>query len=167
MSKEHHFWRIELRPRLNFQTPYSVKEFVDRITLGVYSENAPCKARIVHDHIVLFIPPEQQHYWSPQLSLSIEEDEQGTIITGLYGPRPAVWTMFIFFYSFIAFCLLFILIFGLSYLSMGKSAGILWLVPLLLLILLSIYRVARQGQILGKEEMESIHDFLKSCIENK
>lgn len=155
----------QIRPRLKLHTRLSLRETVDRISLRIHRDKAPCRARIVHDHIILFIPPEKQHYWSPQLSLSLEEDESGTHISGLYGPRPAVWTMFIFFYSFIGFSLLFILIFGLSYLSMGKRADILWFVPILLLILLSIYRVARQGQNLGREEMESIHAFLMSCLD--
>jgi len=164
LAKQKHFWEMEIRPRFSFESDMSLRDFIDSITLAIHKEDAPLRARIVHDHIVLYFPVEQQHYWSPQLSLSIEEEGEGILVRGLYGPRPAVWTMFVFFYAFIGFALLFLLIFGFSYMSMGKSANILWFVPILLIILLSIYRVARQGQKMGKKEMETIHKFLKSAL---
>jgi hypothetical protein len=164
LEKAEHFWEYEIRPRFKLNTPYSLQEIIDRISNGIHRPDAPCKARIVHDQIVLFFPSEEQHYWSPQLSLSIEEEEDGSLIRGFYGPRPAVWTMFVFFYSSIAFGILFIIIFGLSYISLGKSPDILWLVPLLLIIFLSLYRVSYQGQKMGADEMETLHRFLESCI---
>ena len=157
-------WEDQIRPRFKLWSKYSLSEIVDRITIGIHSDDAPCKARIIHDHIVLFFPSDKQHYWSPQLSLSIEEEDEGSLIRGLYGPRPSVWTMFVFFYSFIAFAILFVSIFGLSYMSLGKSSAILWLIPVLILVFLSLYRVSATGKKLGKDEMRTLHKFLESCI---
>lgn len=164
MESADHFWDVEIRPRFKINSHYSLEEVVEKIKTSAALEDAPCKARIMHDHITLLIPPEQQHYWSPQLSLSLEPEDSGCEIRGLYGPRPTVWTMFIFFYSSIAFAILFIIIFGLSYLSLGKTPYMLWLVPVLLIIFLSLYRVSYQGQKLGKDEMQTLHNFLESCI---
>lgn len=164
MEQTEIFWEDKIRPRFKFRSRYSLSEIVDRITIGIHDDKAPCKARIVHDHIVLFFPTNKQHYWSPQLSLSIEEEEQGSLIRGLYGPRPSVWTMFVFFYSFIAFAILFVSIFGFSYMSMGRSGNVLWLIPVLIIIFLSLYRVSSTGKKLGKDEMRTLHKFLESCI---
>ncbi len=164
MEAKENFWDIEVRPRFQLDSPFTLDELVHKIREGADREDAPCRARIVHDHVTIYIPTEKQHYWSPQLSLSIDEDKDGCLIRGLYGPRPTVWTMFVFFYSSIAFAMLFVVIFGLSYISLGKPAHILWLVPLLLLIFLSLYRVSYQGQKLGRDEMIMLHKFLESCI---
>ncbi len=166
MEKSDQFWKDEIRPRFQLVSRFSLNELIQKITLAIHEDNAPCKARIVHDHIVFFFPTEQQHYWSPQLSLSIEENdhEKGSIIRGLYGPRPAVWTMFVFFYSSIALAILFISIFGLSYISLGKTPHVFWLLPVLLIILLSLFRVSSLGKKMGEAEIITLHKFLESCI---
>ena len=159
------FWDVEIRPRFQLNSKYALDVIVQKIKAAAEQDEAPCKVRVVHDHITIYIPPEEQHYWSPQLSLSIEEEDDGSsLIRGLYGPRPTVWTMFVFFYSSIAFALLFVVIFGLSYISLGKNPAILWLVPVLLIIFLSLYRVSYQGQKMGRDEMKRMHKFLESCI---
>ncbi|MDZ7936387.1 MAG: hypothetical protein U5M51_15785 [Emticicia sp.] len=48
---------------------------------------------------MLRIKPEQQHYWSPQLSISFEETEDHkTIIRGMYGRSR--WAIFLMGYVF-------------------------------------------------------------------
>lgn len=165
MEKSRHFWDKEIRPRFSFETHHSLKEISDNISLATHRQGAPCKARIVHDHIVLYFPADKQHYWSPQLSLSIEENNKGSLVRGLYGPRPSVWTMFVFFYSSIGFALLFLLIFAASYISLGKPAHMLWLAPVLILILFSLFRVSSQGQKLARDEMTTLHNFLRDCLQ--
>ena len=93
-----------VRPRFKIETPLKVETLTQRIALALDKEDAPCKGRINSTGFgSIMLPVDQQHYWSPRLTISMEETEDGTIIRGLYGPRPAVWTMFVFFYSFIGF----------------------------------------------------------------
>ena len=161
-----HFWDHEIRPRFKLSSPKSLDQIIFQINTELKKETASCQGRILHDHVTLFIPHEDQHYWSPQLSLTIEENENGSLIQGLYGPRPAVWTLFVFFYAFIAFLILMVAILGFSYISLGDSAAILWLLPVLILIFLSLYRTSYVGQKLGKDQMKQLDDFLKKCLNN-
>ena len=71
--------------------------------------------------------------------------------------------MFVFFYSLIGVAVLFILIFGLSHLSLGKPAHILWYVPVLLGVFFTLYFVAFFGRKLGHDQMQQLHNFLESC----
>ena len=68
------------------------------------SSSDKVKGTIVDNHVILDILDEEVHYWSPQLNFRIETDEldaDSTIVAGLIGPRPAVWTMFMFIYFFV------------------------------------------------------------------
>jgi len=116
---------------------------------------------VKHGYGNLSLPTVEQHYWSPQLSLTLEKTETGTEIRGLYGPRPAVWTMFVFFYSFLGFAILIISIVGLTNLSLDKSANILWFVPALIIVFLTLYLVSYSGQKLGYKQIETLHEFIE------
>lgn len=160
-TTEDHIPLHRVRPRFKVETSYSVEDLSGKINTALEEEDAPCKGRIKHGFATIRIPMEQQHYWSPQLSVTLEESENGTLIRGLYGPRPAVWTMFIFFYSIIGFAVMIIAMIGLSNLTLEKSGTILWLIPLLVLVFLSLYLVAYFGKKMGHDQMMILHKFME------
>ncbi len=155
-----HLPPFTVRPRFKVSIDSSIAEFSEKINHGLDQVDAPCKGRVNKEQMTLYPHPEKQHYWSPQLKLSIEEIENGTILRGLYGPRPAVWTLFVFIYSFLGFAAFIIGIVGLSNASLGKSASILWLFPVLIIIVASLYLVGFFGRKLGLNEMVMLHQFL-------
>lgn len=165
MSQQHedHFVTRVIRPRFEIETEHSVQEVSTKIKEGLKREDAPCKGRIKHGHGAFYLPMEEQHYWSPQLSFTLEELGEGSLLRGVYGPRPGVWTMFVFFYAAIGFITMIILIVGLSYWTLDKPAYILWLVPFLLLIFLSLYLVSHFGQKMGRDQMIILHHFMEDC----
>ncbi|MEL6925713.1 MAG: hypothetical protein AAFO94_16835, partial [Bacteroidota bacterium] len=101
------------------------------------------------------------------LSIAIEPEETGSLLRGLYGPKPAVWTMFVFFYALVGFAVVVVSVIGFANLSIDKSGAILWLVPVLLLIFLSLYLVAYFGQRLGHDQMLTIHHFLEATLDEE
>jgi hypothetical protein len=155
---------FHVRPRFRMELPYAVDELENRLKTALKDENAPVKGRVISGHATFYLPREDQHYWSPQLGISFEESGEGTLLRGLYGPRPQVWTMFVLFYSAIGFAVLVIAVFGLSYWSLGKSAAILWWVPVLAVLFLSLYLVAYYGQRLGRNQMHILERFIKEVI---
>lgn len=150
-----------VRPRFRLETDLPAKEIAGRIDKGLKEGGCPCIGEAHSRYASLKIPERDQHYWSPQLTITMEENEEGTIIRGLYGPRPAVWTMFVFFYSALGFAALIIGIIGLSKMTLGESTQILWLVPLLIVFILSLYHVAYIGKKKGHDQMELLHRFLE------
>jgi hypothetical protein len=153
----------QVRPRFRVETKISMSELTDRINTALKSGSAPCRGFVKNGHGRLTIPPQDQHYWSPQLSLSMEEEDGTTIIRGLYGPRPTVWTMFVFFYAAIGFAILIISLIGASYVTLEKSASILWAVPILVVVFLSLYLVAYSGKKLGYDQIVTLHGFIEEC----
>lgn len=155
-----------IRPRFKFIIDDSVENISNKINNYIKHPDSPCIGKVVYGHAVLEVPKKDQHYWSPQLSLSIHENEdgEGTMIRGLYGPRPTVWTMFIFFYTAIGFASLIISIVGFSRMSLGKPSAILWFLPVLILIFLTLYLVANYGKKMGHDQMEILHHFVEGSL---
>ncbi|MCB0707104.1 MAG: hypothetical protein KDC34_17430 [Saprospiraceae bacterium] len=153
--------KLRVRPRFQVESPDSTSVLADKIKSALAKDGAACKGRIKHGYATLAIPHEAQHYWSPQLTLTLEELDNGSLLRGVYAPRPAVWTMFVFFYAVIAFAVLVISIVGLSSVSLGNSGAILWFVPVLILLFLSLYLVAFFGQKLGHDQMVILHNFIE------
>ena len=100
-----------------------------------------CSAKILPGFIVLRIRPQDQHFWSPQLSLSYEKDEENesfTVIRGLYGPNPTVWAFFTYGYAALGIIATFIGMYGFSQYSLGQDAKILWALPVLAVAALAL-----------------------------
>lgn len=147
------------------QTSLSPDDINQRIRTLLKAENAPCEGQTTRGFATIYPPQKEQHFWSPQLTITIEELEEGNLVRGLYGPKPSVWTMFVFFYSAIGFATMIILMVGLSLWSLGNSADILWFVPGLIILLMSLYLVAYSGQKLGHKQMGILHRFIEECLE--
>lgn len=159
---------FQIRPRFKSSIETTMENIPLHFKKALAKENAPCIGFINKNFGTLSLPKAAQHYWSPQLSFTFEESEEvenEIIIRGLFGPRPNVWTMFLFFYSIITFAILVIGIIGLSYWSLGKSILILWWIPVLSIIYASLFWVAYSGQRLGHHQMEILNDFFEGVIE--
>jgi hypothetical protein len=109
-----------------------------------------------------------RHFWSPQLSISLEEHEEGgSIVRGLYGPQPTIWAFFTYGYGAIGIIALFILVIGGGNLAIGKSGMILWALPVLAGLALILWIIAQTGQKIGVEETFRLHQFYEGTIKDK
>lgn len=162
MSDHIQFKRI--RPKIYIETDLSPEEINARIKKELRNELTLCSGQSTTGYATICPLDKDQHLWSPQLTITLDKEEDKTRIRGLYGPKPAVWTMFVFFYAIIGFSILIVSMIGLSYWSLDKPSTILWLVPVLLSVFLTLYLVAYSGQKLGHKQMTNIHRFLEKCI---
>jgi hypothetical protein len=122
--------------------------------------------KIVDNHVILKIPAKDQHYWSPQLTLELEDQNGETLVRGLFGPKPGVWTMFVFFYSSIGFLTLMGLIFGLSQMMLKMNAYGLWAVPIGGTILIGLFVVSKIGQKLSRAQMGQLNILLFETLKD-
>lgn len=162
---EEHLPPFRVRPRFKFHSTQTPGAIAERIKTHLADENSECDGQFNSEYGTLYMPVKDQHYWSPRLNITLEADENGkTLIRGLYGPRPGVWTMFVFFYFVIAVAITFISIIGFSNISLDHSGSILWLVPVLLVIFATLWLVAYYGQRLGHDQMLTLHYFLEKSL---
>ncbi|MBX2872723.1 MAG: hypothetical protein KTR30_11500 [Saprospiraceae bacterium] len=126
-----------------------------------------CHGIAIEGHIILKVLPDEAHYWSPQLSILLDEEEEQTLIRGRYGPKPNVWTLFTMSYLAISILSVFISIIGFSRLSLGLSADILWVLPVLAVAAIALYISSQLGQKLGAEQTFTLHHFFEEVLGQK
>lgn len=157
---------FQIRPRFEISSPYEVSELHNIMKKAIHSNQAPCEGKVRYGYVSLFPKESEHHYWSPHLSVTMEEhpEEKGSLLRGLYGPSPSVWTMFIFVYSIIALAIVIALVIGFANMSIDESTAILWAVPALIILFASMYLVSSVGQKKGHSQIEEMHHFFESCI---
>ena len=157
---------FQIRPRFEISSDYSLDEIQDIMKKALKSGEAPCDGKVRYGYVSMFPREEDHHYWSPHLSVTIEDHptEDGCLLRGLYGPSPAVWTMFVFVYAIIALAAVIATVIGFANLSIDESGTILWSVPVLILLFASMYLVSSIGQKKGHDQIEDIHHFFEACI---
>jgi len=158
---EDHLPTSGVRPRFKIETDLQPEDISNKIQEGLKKHEVTCIGTTNPRFISLRIPLTEHHYWSPQLSITLEDTPEGSIVRGVFGPRPAVWTMFIFFYTVIGLAILVVGVLGLSKLSLDKSGDIIWLVPALLAVFFSLFGVASRGKKLGHNQMLALQNFFE------
>ncbi len=158
---EDHIALLKVRPRFETTTKHSIATLSERFRAALRLDDCPVAGKVRRGYMSLYPKLEEQHYWSPYLSVSFEEGETATVVRGIYGPKPTVWTMFVFFYAIIGFITLIVIIIGTANQAIGNSGAIMWSVPFLVLLFLSLYLVAFFGQKKGHDQIDAIHHFLE------
>lgn len=157
---------LRVRPRFKQLTQQNTKEIGNALKEGLKQQES-CIGQIMEQTIILKIAPQNQHFWSPQLALNLEESEKGTIIRGLYGPNPTIWTMFMFAYIGIGIMAMFALMVGLTNLSLGRGYLFMIIFTALSGALLGLYFIAQFGQKMGVEQTFTLHHFFEEIIHEK
>ena len=156
---------LKVRPRFQIETDLSVEELSARIRAALAAEGAACEGYIQHGFGSIYLPQREQEFWTPVLTLKIEDAENGSHFGGYYGPRPGVWFLFLLIYAVIAIAIFIVSIIGVSFMTIGQSGAILWLVPVLCAIFFSLYWVSYQGQKLSRHQLNKMHQFLEQATE--
>lgn len=158
----------ELRPRFILKSNLSIDQITSSIS-NQLSEDITVNGSVDKKYAILKIPSNNQHYWSPELQVHLEKDEdsEDTIIRCLVGPKQTVWSMFMFSYIAIAAITLFVGMYGLIQLQLGHSNYAVYVIPIGILILPSIYTFSKIGQKTGRDQMLHLISFLYHSIDKE
>ena len=156
---------IVLRPRfkikLNKPNQIALKLFEDKKT----SQSDFIVTRVDED-VFIKVPQEKRHFWSPQLHLEINEvDKNNSLIHGLFGPNPTVWTMFMFLHFLVAGLFIGSGIWAYVNWSLGSDFAIQGgLLFLMIIIWFVLYYAGRMGKATGNNEMHQLNDFMTETL---
>lgn len=117
--------------------------------------------KIRKNHIQFTIVGEKQRYWSPYLTIELEEKEgsngNATHIRGLFGPAQTMWTFFIFLHFIIAGIFLVFSMFAFSnYILKTSFTKELIIASLMILCWILLYLIGRQTRVNGYDQMEEL-----------
>lgn len=159
---------VFLRPRFKIDSDKNEAELMNRFMGNLNSGDCKYCSKIVDNHIFIDVPPDQDHFWSPQLHVEITEGETSpAIVKGLFGPKPQVWTLFMFLHFAIG--ILFLVFLTMLYVRWMLNANLVFssiMVIVLPIIWAVLYVLGRMGKKKGKPQMEELHDFLLNTLKN-
>jgi hypothetical protein len=117
--------------------------------------------KIRNYHIQFTVRGEKQRYWSPHLSIQLEEKEgsekTATHIRGLFGPAQTMWTFFIFLHFIVAGVFLIFMIFAFSDYALKQPFFSDVMVMLSMVVCWGLlYVIARQTRTNGYGQMEEL-----------
>ncbi len=156
---------FRVRPRFVQRVPLSPAEIEERLAAKIAERCRDCELKRFPGYLTLRIPEAEQHFWSPQLTLSLDPDEkEGTTISGIYGPRTNVWSMFLYGYLIVGTLSTFTGIFGIAQWVVGIKPWGLALFALFMALALALYLLAQFGQKLGARQTYTLHLAYESAI---
>jgi hypothetical protein len=160
---------IRLRPRFYKDIDENIdlvrQKFVD------YVKNVPpgYLIKIRPNHIQFTIQGEKQKYWSPHLSIELEEmegnEKNATHIRGLFGPAQTLWTFFVFLHFIIAGIFIVFSVFAYSDWMLHQSIkGDLMVITLMVFCLILLYFIGRQTRANGYEQMNELENLFEKIM---
>jgi Na+/melibiose symporter-like transporter len=159
---------IHLRPRFKMYFNESQQDVLTKFKNNLNDGSCKYCSKIVDGHIVIDIPAEESHFWSPQLNIEVKNNgENKSIVKGLFGPKPQVWTLFMFFHFAIAVA--FIGFSVMAYvkwtLKMDVTFSLIMIISLPILWIL-MYFFGRIGKKTGHKQMDELYKFMMKTLEN-
>ena len=157
--------QIFLKPRFELDFDMDAYDLLTKLKQGI-TNDSDYKVKIVDHHVIIDIPTKDNHLWSPQLQLELVEKENDTTkIKGLFGPKPQLWTFFMFIHFAVATLFLVFAVIAYSNWSLQKdmffSVAMLIVLPVIWIFL---YLIGWVGKSTGQGQMDELKNFTKKLL---
>ncbi len=156
---------IVLRPRFKMELEQNNQEILKTFEDSKTRQKEFIVNR-VNDHVFIRLPKNKQHFWSPELHLEINEiDDKKCLLRGLFGPKPNVWTMFMFFHFIVAGIFIAFGIWGYSNWSLKTDYSLqLTVAAMMVIAWIGLYFAGRLGRASGKSQMHELYNFMSKVL---
>lgn len=161
--------QIRSRPRFKIITEIRREEYTAFLKRFLTEKSHEFSGNINNETAVITVKNNQNEYWKPNLSLRTETDEENkTVIRGVFGPSSAVWTFFMFLYFvFSILWMVFITVWFVE--KQIKSNDFPWSLTfsfVMLSAMIVTYVASRIGQKKAGNEMQKLRQFAEESIKN-
>ena len=150
-----------MRPTFQIEFPIEDQDAIKRLSNLLDDKDYPISGRIAGKHLMLVIPPQYRHFWSPWLHIDIhpaEETPSSSVIKGRFSPNPSVWTAFMFSYITLATLTFFASMFGIAQWMMKKPPSTLKFIPIFIILAIILYWASLIGQRIAQAQMHELYD---------
>jgi hypothetical protein len=157
---------VFLRPRFKIDLDDNYNVVLKEFSKELKSDTCKFSGKISDGHVFVSVSKKDEHFWSPQLHLEIIEiTDETSLLKGLFGPKPQVWTLFMFIHfvigvSFLGFT-------ALLYARISLNESLFF--PVIMMVILPfiwtiLYFLGKVGKDTGKNQMKELHDFMIKVI---
>lgn len=167
MKNEIEISAIRSRPRFKIMAEISADEFAEKLKIHFKNHNKNLGGYVNREVSVIRLRKDKEKYWAPQLQIRVEETEESNqriIIRGLFGPRPSIWTLFMFSYGLGGAILLTTGLYGWIEWALGIGTFWVWTNLLGLILLIGPYLTAKLGQRIAVGHMRVLRTFIERVL---
>ena len=161
--------KVLLKPRIKIEMNENEEEVLNKFKNNL--NNSDCKycSKITDNHVIVDVPENEDHFWSPQLHVEIEKDEnKKTIVRGVLGPKPQVWTFFMFLHFAVALAFVVFFVIFYSNWSLNQDYTFAMIMCIVMpIIWIALYFFGQLGKKFGYNQMVELHNFLMNTLDKK
>jgi len=157
--------RPRMRPRFEVELSPAQREVLGIMRTRLGEGECPCRGVILEDQAEIRVRLEDEHFWSPVLSLRRRNEDGRQLLRGRFGPHPHVWTGFMAVYGVLGMIAIAGLMYGISQWMLGWTPWALGIAPLAVVIGGFVFGAAFIGQGLGSEQMYVLRAFVDRSLE--
>lgn len=124
--------------------------------------------QIVQNAIFVKILPKHHRWWSPELTITLESNDTGSIVKEVTGPNPSTFTLSMFVLIGAVVILFFALIFAASQISLDTSPTTSFLITGgCILIVFMVLAILGWGRKKAQPQMDAMKLFVKETLSRK
>lgn len=164
--KEQKSNELFLRPRFQLDIEKDTNQILEDFKAVLKDKECVFLSKFSDGHVIIDVPKNEAHFWSPQLNLEVVSTGENTSsVKGLFGPKPQVWTLFMFIHFVVGSLFIIFSIFFYVKFKFNES----YTIPLIMLIFLPIiwvvlYFLGRFGKSTGHHQMEDLHELMMQVL---
>lgn len=161
---------IRLRLRFYKDVPENKERIRDKFVAYKKIMSPDYLMKIRDNHIQFTVSGEKHRYWSPHLTVELEDlegaEHSGTHIRGLFGPAQTLWTFFIFLHFILAGTFLTFTMFAFSNYTLKRPMTTDFIVMgLMIFCWILLYFIGRQTRENGYSQMEELEAEFNKIIQ--
>ena len=161
------FNKILLKPRFKMSVEDDPTVVIEKFKSAFMLGGSQFIGKVVDHHIIIDMAESTQHFWSPQLHVEVEANEEEiTIVKGLFGPKPTVWSLFMFVHFAVALAFIVFLVIAYSRWSLGQAySTAVFICGSMPIVWFILYFFARIGIKKGRDQMRQLHNYFFQILE--
>lgn len=154
-----------LRPRFSFEL-----DKPNTIALSAFENSKATQSKFivskVDNHIFIRVPKSEQQFSSPQLHLEIvPTDNDNSVVKGLFGPNPTIWTLFMFLHFVIIMLFLGNSVWMYSNWSLERPLFIQAIISVVLIATwIALYLIGQSNKKKNIPQMLEQHHFMRDVL---
>ncbi len=107
---------------------------------------------------------ERVRFWSPQLTIDVEEMEGGSLLHARFAPHPHVWGLYLALYATSVAFAIACTMYGVSQWMLDSDPWALYLIPISFVLSALVYGASYVGQGLGAMQMLELRVFVEKAL---
>jgi len=153
-----------MRPTFDLEVPHGPDQSIQSLRALRESHKDTLIVKNVGHHLMLSVIGDQRHFWSPWLSIEVQDHDSGALVHGRFSPAPALWTGVMLTWIAITTLVFFSLVIGLSQYLSESPPSALWALLPLALFAGALYGSSQVGQRLAHDQMHLLYDTMTHAL---